>query len=994
VYQSERYGNFTYTIVGLTPNAAHIVRLHFAEIYWSEIGRRVFNVSINGSQVLSNFDIFSAAGLNKALVREFSATADANGRIAVAYTTVVDNAKSSGIEVLAVDSVPPSNQAPTIATPPVANPNPVTGATSVLTVLGADDGGEANLSYTWATTGSPPAAVTFSANGSNSSKRVTATFTVAGNYQIRVTVRDQSGLTAVATVAVSVQSSGGSGGSGGGGGSSGGGAGGAGGGSGGSGGSSGAPVAVYRINAGGAAVSPFSADQFFSGGNTYTSGATVTTSGVANAGPASIYQTERFGEHSYVLTGLTANASYIVRLHFAEIYYTTAGSRVFSVSINGTTVLSNFDIVAAAGPNKAVVREFSALATAGGQITVRYANVTENAKSAGVEVLSTGAPSAAPTVATAANARPNPVVTTNASLSVLGADDGGEANLTYTWDTTGSPPAAVMFSVNNSNAAKNTVVTFARAGTYALQASIRDQTGQVALSTVAVTVNQTLSNVVVSPGSASVAPNATRQFTATGTDQFGNATALSATSWTVSAGGTVSASGMFTAGASPGGPFTVTATASGKSGSANVTISNNPSSNLLLRQDATKRFLVDSSGQPFLVWGESAWNLGVQIGVAAQNAYMDDRVARGINSIEVMALSRYQDGDPRDADGTAPFTTPGDFATFNPAYFNKLADVVSRARARGLVVFLSPAWAGYDANQGFHDMIVANGTAKCRNYGRAIATMFEPFDNIVWIMGGDKPGSFSIAEYDAMTQGIREVDTRHLVTAHWNFAPSDSRVGPWQDIAGAYDWSSGTVYGQVRNEYDENDSPVVVLESLYELNAQYGSSTKVLRIQSISSLLMGAKGYFFGHEGVWHFGSRNGNLAPQSQGAPYDLNSVGMRQYAVLGAFLKARSWQDLVPDLSSSLVTGGRGSYGSASYVTAARTPNRRLGVAYVPNGGTITINLAQMSLPLVARWFDPTNGSYVAAGTFSTAASQAFTTPGNNSTADADWLLTLESN
>ena len=43
-----------------------------------------------------------------------------------------------------------------------------------LTVLGADDGGEANLTYTWSPTG--PAPLTFSANGTNASKNTTAIF--------------------------------------------------------------------------------------------------------------------------------------------------------------------------------------------------------------------------------------------------------------------------------------------------------------------------------------------------------------------------------------------------------------------------------------------------------------------------------------------------------------------------------------------------------------------------------------------------------------------------------------------------------------------------------------------------------------------------------------------------------------------------------------------------------------------------------------------------
>ena len=74
--------------------------MHFAEIWWGSAGQRVFNVSINGTQVLSNFDIYAAAGGNfVAIVQEFNATA-ANGQIAITYTTLKDNAKSSGVEII------------------------------------------------------------------------------------------------------------------------------------------------------------------------------------------------------------------------------------------------------------------------------------------------------------------------------------------------------------------------------------------------------------------------------------------------------------------------------------------------------------------------------------------------------------------------------------------------------------------------------------------------------------------------------------------------------------------------------------------------------------------------------------------------------------------------------------------------------------------------------------------------------------------------------
>src|SRR5262249_39184207 len=66
------------------------------------------------------------------------------------------------------------NQTPTVASPASANPSSVTGTSTNLSVLGADDGGEANLTYTWSLL-SGPAPVFFSSNGSNASKNATAT---------------------------------------------------------------------------------------------------------------------------------------------------------------------------------------------------------------------------------------------------------------------------------------------------------------------------------------------------------------------------------------------------------------------------------------------------------------------------------------------------------------------------------------------------------------------------------------------------------------------------------------------------------------------------------------------------------------------------------------------------------------------------------------------------------------------------------------------------
>src|SRR5207302_6601332 len=120
---------------------------------------------------------------------------------------------------------------------------------------------------------------------------------------------------------------------------------------------------TVAIDAGGPAAGSFAADGSFAGGSTFSTNATINTAGVSGPAPQRVYQTERFGNFTYTIGGLTAGANYTVRLHFAEIYWTAAGQRLFNVAINGSQVLTNFDVFAAAGgKNVAIVEPFDTTA--------------------------------------------------------------------------------------------------------------------------------------------------------------------------------------------------------------------------------------------------------------------------------------------------------------------------------------------------------------------------------------------------------------------------------------------------------------------------------------------------------------------------------------------------------------------------------------------------------------------------------------------------------
>ncbi len=121
LYRSERYGGnpnvnpVSYVIP--VQNGSYTVRLHFAEIYWCVstnpcpnngsgpgIGARVFNVNIESTPSLTNYDIIArTGGALRAIVEEVQANVS-DGILNIDLTAISDNAKISAIEV-----IPPPN---------------------------------------------------------------------------------------------------------------------------------------------------------------------------------------------------------------------------------------------------------------------------------------------------------------------------------------------------------------------------------------------------------------------------------------------------------------------------------------------------------------------------------------------------------------------------------------------------------------------------------------------------------------------------------------------------------------------------------------------------------------------------------------------------------------------------------------------------------------------------------------------------------------------
>jgi len=399
-----------------------------------------------------------------------------------------------------------------------------------------------------------------------------------------------------------------------------------------------------------------------------------------------------------------------------------------------------------------------------------------------------------------------------------------------------------------------------------------------------------------------------------------------------------------------------------------------------LRIGTNQRILVDQKSRPVLIQGDAAWSLIVGLNAAEVERYLQDRRRKGFNTLMVNLIEhKFCKNPPNNAAGEGPFTTPGDFTTPNEKYFTFADWVIKKAGENGLQVLLAPIYLGYKGtDEGFYEEALANGPEKCLEYGRFLGKRYRDFDNIIWLMGGDRNPGPAAADVDMVALGIREFDKRHLFTGH--VAPESSPVeefaaGRWLDFNTTYTY--GIVHQKLLADYNRTPTlPFFLIESSYE--GEHNSSEVQIRRQAYWAVLCGGVGHIMGNRPIWLFD-------PGWEAALDSPGSLGMMHW---GRLFNSRRWFDLIPDQKHEVVTRGLGEFLGLDYLAAARTTDGSTVIAYMPTARTITVDLSKVSGSRAkAWWFDPRTGKAELRGEFPTAELKDFTPPG-----EGDWVLVFE--
>jgi hypothetical protein len=398
------------------------------------------------------------------------------------------------------------------------------------------------------------------------------------------------------------------------------------------------------------------------------------------------------------------------------------------------------------------------------------------------------------------------------------------------------------------------------------------------------------------------------------------------------------------------------------------------------------RYLVGQNGAPFLLHGDAGWSITVQLTREEADMYFEDRRQRGVNLV-VVNLLEHKTGTTAQANRymDLPFTTAGDFATPNEAYFAHVDWLFSKAAEKGIAILIAMAYLGYNGgDEGWYQVMVANGADKLRGYGRYVGDRWKSVPNLVWLDGGDYvPPASGIVLVNALAEGIKERDPGHLHAVHWNQETSgaDVAVSGWLDLGTTYTYNP--VYLKALKDYDRTDGrPFFLVESIYE--NEHASTPRSLRGQAYYALLSGAMGQIFGNNPVWNFAA----------GWQTALGSAGAVSMGYLHTLFAGLAWTTLVPDQTNAMLVAGQGTSGSADYAVLSRGSDGKLAILYLPTVRQVTVDLTKMTGPVRARWFDPTSGRVTLApgSPFSAAGQTKFQPVGPNGAGDSDWVLVLD--
>jgi endoglucanase len=356
LYQTGRYGTTTLEYRFNVANGNYHVRLCFAEIYYSATQKREFNVAVQGNTVATNLDLVAASGAEFTAYDIIAPAVVTNGYVDILLTAgAYDDPVINAIELLQDGACPSPTFTPNLGTATFTRTATATvSRTSTITPAFSPTSSATATTYA----GTPTFTQTLTPSATQSpSPSATETRTPSATPSLSASASQTPSASATPVPVCQMNT-------------------------------------LYRVNCGGPAYTgngnTWAADQAYSTstGWGYIGGSaeTIVTNPIANTTDDTLYQSGCWGstlEYKFAVP----NGNYSVYMMWAEINFSSANSRVFNVSLQGSQVISGLDIFSAAGGEYIAYGLTRTCTVSNGILDITCSSVTDDAKFSALQVI-------------------------------------------------------------------------------------------------------------------------------------------------------------------------------------------------------------------------------------------------------------------------------------------------------------------------------------------------------------------------------------------------------------------------------------------------------------------------------------------------------------------------------------------------------------------------------------------------------------------------------
>ncbi|HUU13887.1 MAG TPA: DUF4038 domain-containing protein, partial [Terriglobia bacterium] len=410
-------------------------------------------------------------------------------------------------------------------------------------------------------------------------------------------------------------------------------------------------------------------------------------------------------------------------------------------------------------------------------------------------------------------------------------------------------------------------------------------------------------------------------------------------------------------------------------------------------------YLVHADGTPFLWLSDTAWNGALKSDAESWERYLEDRGGKGFTAIQFVATQW------RSAGGNADLRVAFfgmEKIWIDPVFFQWMDERIDALNEHGLVAAPVLIWAiehklTLALNPGTalpDDQIIVLARYMVARYGA---------HHVIWILAGDSDYRGEKAErWKKIGRAVFGDAPERLATMHpggQQWVADEFRHEPWFSFNG-YQSGHGDSDEAMRWLTDgppsrdwktEPHLPFINLEPNYEGHKGYThrkpfDAHAVRRAVYWSLLVSPPAGVSYGAHGIWswelrpqepmsHLGS---GVAPPWYEAMKYPGSTSLKH---MKALFDSLEWWRLRP--AQDIVVAQPDAADPSRFVAAARAEDGKWALLYMPVGGKIAVRSESLVGPLVARWFNPREGTW--AGELEvTEATQTLETPDQE-----DWVL-----